>query len=172
MRAIHELKTMSKLQLSALKNTPYPPLACEQYIFHCYFSFTYLITVCHLSVSQYAYCSFRLVRFTYLRCCFQFVLSLSLSLACDLSTWWICFGWVSIWLEDEKCLKKAKKAASRKRRQPTQGRRGPDKKFKGSSTSTDQQLFRGELARFLIFFLRSLSFCLIIFVVLCLFSRC
>ena len=72
---------MSKLQLSALKNTPYPPLACEQYIFHCYFSFAYLITVCHLSVSQYAYCSFRLVRFTYLRCCFQFVLSLSLSLS-------------------------------------------------------------------------------------------
>ena len=81
-----KIKTMSKLQLSALKNTPYPPLACEQYIFHSYFSFAYLITVCHLSVSQYAYCSFRLVRFTYLRCCFQFVLSLSLSLACDLST--------------------------------------------------------------------------------------
>ena len=76
-----KIKTMSKLQLSALKNTPYPPLACEQYIFHCYFSFAYLITVCHLSVSQYAYCSFRLVRFTYLRCCFQFVLSLSLSLS-------------------------------------------------------------------------------------------
>ena len=48
--------------------------------------------------------------------------------------------------EDEKRLKKAKEAASRKRRQPTQGRRGPDKKFKGTSTSTDQQLFRGELA--------------------------
>jgi len=48
--------------------------------------------------------------------------------------------------EDEKRLKKAKEAASRKRRQPTQGRTGPDKKFKGSSTSTDQQLFRGELA--------------------------
>ena len=76
-----KIKKMSKLQLSALKNTPYPPLACEQCIFHCYFSFAYLITVCHLSVSQYAYCSFRLVRFTYLRCCFQFVLSLSLSLA-------------------------------------------------------------------------------------------
>ncbi|CAH3176310.1 unnamed protein product [Porites lobata] len=44
--------------------------------------------------------------------------------------------------EDEKRLKKAKEAASRKRRQPTQGRRGPDKKFKGTSTSTDQQLFR------------------------------
>ena len=48
--------------------------------------------------------------------------------------------------EDEKRLKKAKEAASRKRRQPTQGCRGPDKKFKGTSTSTDQQLFRGELA--------------------------
>ena len=48
--------------------------------------------------------------------------------------------------EDEKRLKKAKEAASRKRRQPTQGRSGLDKKFKGSSTSTDQQLFRGELA--------------------------
>ena len=31
--------------------------------------------------------------------------------------------------EDEKRLKKAKEAASRKRRQPTQGRRVPDKKF-------------------------------------------
>ena len=48
--------------------------------------------------------------------------------------------------EDEKRLKKAKEAASRKRRQPTQGRTGSDKKFKGSSTSTDQQLSRGELA--------------------------
>ena len=48
--------------------------------------------------------------------------------------------------EDEKRLKKAKEAASRKRRQPTQGCSGTDKKFKGSSTSTDQQLFRGELA--------------------------
>ena len=48
--------------------------------------------------------------------------------------------------EDEKRLKKAKEAASRKRRQPTQSRRGPDKKFKGTSTSMDQQLFRGELA--------------------------
>ena len=57
--------------------------------------------------------------------------------------------------EDEKRLKKAKEAASRKRRQPTQGRRGPDKKFKGTSTSTDQQLFRGELACILILFLRS-----------------
>ena len=47
--------------------------------------------------------------------------------------------------EDEKRLKKAKDAASRKRRQPTQGRRGPDKRFKGPSTSNDQQLFRGEL---------------------------
>ena len=46
----------------------------------------------------------------------------------------------------KKRLKKTKEAASRKRRQPTQGRPGPDKKFKGSSTSTDQQLFRGELA--------------------------
>ena len=57
--------------------------------------------------------------------------------------------------EDEKRLKKAKEAASRKRRQPTQGRRGPDKKFKGTWTSTDQQLFRGELTCILIFFLRS-----------------
>ena len=48
--------------------------------------------------------------------------------------------------EDEKRLKKAKEAASRKRRQPTQGRRVPDKKFKGASASMDQQLFRGELA--------------------------
>ena len=47
--------------------------------------------------------------------------------------------------EDEKRLKKAKDAASRKRRQSTQGRRGPDKRFKGPSTSNDQQLFRGEL---------------------------
>ena len=42
--------------------------------------------------------------------------------------------------EDEKRLKKAKEAASRKRRQPTQGRRGPDKKFKGTSTSNLQPL--------------------------------
>ena len=48
--------------------------------------------------------------------------------------------------EDEKRLKKAKEAASRKRRQPTQGRSGTGKKVKGSSTSTDQQLFRSELA--------------------------
>ena len=48
--------------------------------------------------------------------------------------------------EDEKRLKKAKEAASMKRRQPTQGRSGPYKKFKGTSTSTDQQLFHGELA--------------------------
>ena len=48
--------------------------------------------------------------------------------------------------EDEKRLKKANEAASRKRRQPTQGRCGPDKKFKGASASMDQQLFRGELA--------------------------
>ena len=54
---------------------------------------------------------------------------------------------------------------------PGSPRMGPDKKFKGTSTSTDQQLFRGELARILIFFLRSLSFCLIFFGVLCLFSR-
>ena len=71
--------------------------------------------------------------------------------------------------EDEKRLKKAKEAASRKSRQPKQGRRGP--KFKATSTSTDQQLFRGELACILIFFLRSLSFCRIFFGVLCLFSR-
>ena len=43
--------------------------------------------------------------------------------------------------EDEKRLKKAKEAPSRKRRQPAQGRSGLDKKFKGASTSTDQQLF-------------------------------
>ena len=49
-------------------------------------------------------------------------------------------------LEDEKRLKKAKETARKKRRQPTQGRHGPDKKFKGISTSMDQQLFRGELA--------------------------
>ena len=55
-------------------------------------------------------------------------------------------------------VKKAKEAASTKRRQPTQGCCGPDKRFKGTSTSTDQQLFRGELAWFLIFFLRSLIF--------------
>ena len=52
-----------------------------------------------------------------------------------------------------------------------QGRRGPDKKFKGTLTSTDQQLFGGGLTRFFICFLRSLSFCLMIFGVLCLFSR-
>ena len=63
--------------------------------------------------------------------------------------------------DDQKRLKKTKEAASSKRRQPTQGRRGPDKKFKGTLISTDQQLFRGELACVLIFFLRSLSFCLI-----------
>ena len=40
--------------------------------------------------------------------------------------------------EDEKRLKKAKDAASRKRRQSTQGRRGSDKRFKGPSTSNDQ----------------------------------
>ena len=43
--------------------------------------------------------------------------------------------------EDEKCLKKAKEAASRKRRQPAQGGSRLDKKFKGTSTLTDQQLF-------------------------------
>ena len=48
-----------------------------KYIFHCYFSFTFFVTVCRLLVSQCVYRSFRLVRFTYLRCCFQFVLSLS-----------------------------------------------------------------------------------------------
>ena len=48
--------------------------------------------------------------------------------------------------EDEKRLKKAKGAASRKRRQPAQGPSGLDKKFKGTSISADQQLFRGELA--------------------------
>ena len=48
--------------------------------------------------------------------------------------------------EDEKRLKKAKEPASRKRRQPAQGRSGLDKKFKGTSTLVDQQLFRGELA--------------------------
>ena len=48
--------------------------------------------------------------------------------------------------EDEKHLKKAKETARKKRRQPTQGRRGPDKKFKGTSTLTDQHLFCGELA--------------------------
>ena len=42
---------------------------------------------------------------------------------------------------DEKRLKKAKEAPSRKRRQPAQSRSGLDKKFKGASTSTDQQLF-------------------------------
>ena len=73
--------------------------------------------------------------------------------------------------EDEKRLKKAKEAASRKRGHPTQGRGGPGKKLKGILTSTDQQLFRCELACVLIFFLRSLSFCLIFFGVLCLFSR-
>lgn len=73
--------------------------------------------------------------------------------------------------EDEKRLKKAKETATRKRRQPMQGRRGTDKKFKGTLTSTDQQLFGGELTRFFICFLRSLSFCLMIFGVLCLFSR-
>ena len=67
--------------------------------------------------------------------------------------------------EDEKRLKKASEVASRKRRQPTQGRRGPDKDFDGSVA------FRGELACILIFFLRSLSFFLIFFGVLCLFSR-
>ena len=54
--------------------------------------------------------------------------------------------------EDEKCLKKAKEAANRRRRQPTQGCRGPDKKFKGTSTLTDQQLFCSELACFLFSF--------------------
>ena len=43
--------------------------------------------------------------------------------------------------EDEKGLKKASEVASRKRRQPRQGCRGPDKEFKGTLTSTDQQLF-------------------------------
>ena len=48
--------------------------------------------------------------------------------------------------EDEKRLKKAKEAESRKSRQPTLGRRGSDKNFKGTSNSTDQQLFCGEVA--------------------------
>ena len=47
--------------------------------------------------------------------------------------------------EDKKRLKKAKEAASRKRRQPSQGHLGPDKRFKGPSNSMDHQLFRGEL---------------------------
>ena len=64
--------------------------------------------------------------------------------------------------EDEKRLKKAKEAASRKRRQSLQGRRGNEKKFRGPSTSTDQQLFRGEFS----LFLYSVSFHFI----LCLFS--
>ena len=50
--------------------------------------------------------------------------------------------WTNIYLsdelasgsEDEKLLKKAKEAASRKRRQPKQRHRGPDKKLKGTST--------------------------------------
>ena len=47
------------------------------YSFHCYFSFTFFLTVCRLQEWQCVYRSFRLVHFTYLRCCFQFVLSLS-----------------------------------------------------------------------------------------------
>ncbi|KAL9967476.1 hypothetical protein ACROYT_G025701 [Oculina patagonica] len=45
--------------------------------------------------------------------------------------------------EDEKRLKKAKEAASRKRKQTAEGRRGNEKRFKGPSTSTNLQIFRG-----------------------------
>ena len=46
--------------------------------------------------------------------------------------------------DDEKRLKEAKEAASRKRRQTNQPRRYHDKKFKSSLSSSDQQLFRSE----------------------------
>ena len=48
--------------------------------------------------------------------------------------------------DDEKRLKKAKEAASRKGRQLISGRRGSDKRFKGPSNSIDQQVFLGEVA--------------------------
>ena len=51
----------------------------HNHIFHCYFSFIFFLTVCRLLVLHCVYRSFRLVRFIYLRCCFQFVLSLSLA---------------------------------------------------------------------------------------------
>ena len=65
--------------------------------------------------------------------------------------------------EDEKRLKKAKEAASRKRKQATQaGRRGSDKKFKGSLASPDQQLFRGEITLFKYFCIHC-PFCVVRF---------
>ena len=72
--------------------------------------------------------------------------------------------------EDEKRLKKAKEAACRKRRQSIQGRRGPDKKSKGPSTSIVQQLFRGKATLDFVFcaLLFTAYFCLW---VLCLLSR-
>ena len=58
---------------------------------------------------------------------------------------------------DEKRLKQAKEAASRKRRQTNQPRRYHDKKFKSSLSSSDQQLFRGALRECLLFISRFLS---------------
>ena len=60
------------------------------YIFHYYFSFAFFLTVCRLQMSQCASRSFRLVRFTSFRCCFQFVLSLSLATSALQSCF--CFG--------------------------------------------------------------------------------
>ena len=73
--------------------------------------------------------------------------------------------------EDEKRLKKANEVARRKRRQPTRGRRGTRKRAQRNFDFDGSAAFRGELACTFIFFLRSLSFCLIFFGVLCLFSR-
>ena len=58
--------------------------------------------------------------------------------------------------DDEKRLKQAKEAASRKRRQTNQPRRYHDKKFKSSLSSSDQQLFRGALRECLLFISRFL----------------
>ena len=46
--------------------------------------------------------------------------------------------------EDEKRLKRAKKAASRKKRHTAQAHRDPVKRFKSALAPNDQQLFRGK----------------------------
>ena len=73
----------------------------------------------------------------------------------------ICFGWVSVWLGGRETLKES--WGGSKQEKETAYTRSSWTRQKGTSTSTDQQLFRGELACFLIFFLRSLSFFLTLF---------
>ena len=64
--------------------------------------------------------------------------------------------------EGEKRLKRAKEAASWKRKQDTEGRRGSDKKLKGTLSSPDQQLFRGDITLFMHFCIHCV-FCVVRF---------